>query len=65
MSKPCPKMERCPVFPEFRNQSALRVLQTLYCEGDFGRCARFQIASRGEMPPITLLPDGRHMKQGA
>ncbi|MCB9613356.1 MAG: hypothetical protein H6721_08490 [Sandaracinus sp.] len=44
-----------------RNQSALRVLQSLYCQGDYGRCARYKLASRGEVPPLTLLPDGRHM----
>ena len=55
---PCPKMQLCPVFPEFRNQSALRVMQTLYCEGDFSRCARFQSVSQGVVPPKNLLPDG-------
>lgn len=59
----CPKMVRCPVFPIFRNRSALRVLQSLYCEADFSRCERFKIASTGTMPPRTLLPDGRHLEE--
>ena len=54
-------MSGCPVFPEFRNQSALKMMQALYCEGDFSRCQRFKIASSGVMPPKDLLPDGSRL----
>ena len=54
----CPKMVMCPVFPEFKSRAALRVMQTLYCEGDFSRCARYTMVSSGTVPPKTLLPDG-------
>lgn len=54
----CPKMTNCPVFPMFKNIAALKVMQALYCEGDFGRCERFKIASTGVKPPLELLPDG-------
>jgi len=54
-------MAGCPVFPEFRNKSALRTMQALYCEGDFARCARFQSVSQGVVPPRDLLPDGSRL----
>lgn len=54
----CPKMVACPVFPEFRNRAALKMMQALYCEGDFQRCERFKSASVGVTPPRDLLPDG-------
>lgn len=57
----CPKMSGCPVFPEFRNQSALKTMQALYCEGDFSRCERYKSASKGIMPPKDLLPDGSRL----
>ncbi|MFO0612819.1 MAG: hypothetical protein U0414_09540 [Polyangiaceae bacterium] len=54
----CPKMVMCPVFPRFKSVSALKVMQALYCEGDFTRCERFKSSSAGTKPPDTLLPDG-------
>jgi len=59
----CPKMEMCPVFPEFRSRQALRVMQSLYCEGDFSRCARYKSVTAGVIPPKTLLPDGSMLPQ--
>jgi hypothetical protein len=56
-------MTVCPVFPEFRSQHALKVMQSLYCEGDFSRCARFQSISGGVVPPRDLLPDGTRIRR--
>jgi hypothetical protein len=55
----CPRMARCPIFPEFKNRSALRMLQVLYCESEFTRCRRYQSIEGGVVPPSNLLPDGR------
>ena len=57
-SEHCPFKTRCPMFPEFQNKSVLRVFQIFYCEGDFKNCERYKRASKGVMPPPTLLPDG-------
>ncbi len=57
----CPKMPACPVFPEFKNRSALKMMQALYCEGDYGRCERFKTVSTGVIPPRDLLPDGSRL----
>ena len=57
----CPKMTACPVFPEFKNESALKMMQALYCEGDYSRCARYQSVTGGVIPPRDLLPDGSRL----
>lgn len=57
----CPKMIACPVFPEFRNRAALKMMQVLYCESDFERCERYKIAVSGCMPARDLLPNGSRL----
>jgi hypothetical protein len=57
-SAPCRFIERCPMFPLFQSRSALRVYQEVYCRGRFETCERYQLASKGEMPAPSLLPDG-------
>ena len=54
----CPKMARCPLFPEFTQKSVLRVFQTHFCRGAYESCARYKLAMSGRMPPPRLLPDG-------
>ncbi len=63
-SNQCPKIDRCPLFPQFKSEQNLTVLKTLYCESLTQRwktCQRFTLAASGTMPPATLLPDGRHL----
>jgi hypothetical protein len=57
----CTRVEKCPLFAQFRMKSSLKVWQTYYCEGDFDRCERFKRASRGETVPPNLLPNGREL----
>lgn len=57
----CPNMVRCRLFPRFAGSPTLRVLQTMFCEGDFERCERFK-TNKAAMPvPDTLLPNGRSL----
>jgi hypothetical protein len=39
--------------------AALRVWQSFYCEGCFGRCERYKLSSSGRPVPERLLPNGR------
>ena len=57
---PCPKIERCPLYPEFKLELSLRVWQTDYCntEDRFQECARYKLATSGVMPEPRLLPNG-------
>lgn len=57
----CPMVTKCPMFPVFRSETALKVMQSLYCHADFDRCARYQSVQTGVIPPRDLLPDGRRM----
>jgi hypothetical protein len=40
-------------------REALRVWQSFYCEGMYGRCERFKLAETGRVVPPRLLPNGR------
>ena len=40
-------------------REALRVWQSFYCEGMYGRCERFKLAEAGSDVPTRLLPNGR------
>lgn len=40
-------------------REALRVWQSFYCDGMYGRCERFKLAENGVEVPIRLLPNGR------
>ena len=57
----CPHKETCELFPRFRLQNTLRVWQINYCEGEFQRCARYQLSNEGKQVPSTLLPNGRDL----
>jgi hypothetical protein len=40
-------------------REALRVWQSFYCDGMYGRCERFKLAENGVEVPLRLLPNGR------
>lgn len=48
----------------FSSTSSLELMKTLYCESlteRWNTCERYKMATAGQMPPNTLLPDGRHL----
>jgi hypothetical protein len=55
----CQRIDSCPMFKAFTLKSSLKVWQTLYCEGDFSRCARYRLAMEGQRVAVNLLPNGR------
>jgi hypothetical protein len=57
----CARVEKCPLFAQFKMKSSLKVWQSFYCEGDFNRCERFKRAARGETVPQNLLPNGKNL----
>jgi hypothetical protein len=62
---PCPNVEKCPLFPELKMQSGLRIWKTLFCENDakFAGCERFKMASAGRMPHPRMLPNGKQLDE--
>jgi len=57
----CPHMSGCALYPLFSQRAVLEVWKTNYCTSDFGRCARYKLATEGQPIPQTLLPNGRHL----
>ena len=55
----CARVATCPLFKQFSMKSSLRVWQSYYCEGEFSRCVRWQLASTSKPVPQNLLPNGR------
>lgn len=55
----CPRTIACPLFKQMSMKSALNVWRTFYCEGNYGRCERWKLVSRGATAPLNLLPNGK------
>ena len=55
----CSRMGSCPLFKQFSIKASLVVWTSRYCESDFARCARLQLATAGKPVPLNLLPNGR------
>jgi hypothetical protein len=55
----CPELYQCGLHRNISMKEALRVWQSFYCEGAFGRCERFKLSSAGMAVPEKLLPNGR------
>lgn len=55
----CPRIAGCPLFQQLSMKSSLRVWSTMYCEGTFQRCERYQLAMSGVPVPASLLPNGK------
>ena len=55
----CSRMGGCPLFKQFSIKASLAVWTARYCESDFARCARLQLATEGKPIPLNLLPNGR------
>ena len=57
---PCPKIERCPLYPELKLELSLRIWQSKFCntEGEYKGCARYKLSKSGEMPDPRLMPNG-------
>jgi hypothetical protein len=59
LNKNCAHMSSCEMYDLFQLRGALRVWQINYCEGNYGRCARYQRAIAGQPMPSNLLPNGK------
>ncbi len=55
----CPHTLTCGLTRSISMREALRVWQSFYCDGVFGRCERYKLASAGREIPDKLLPNGR------
>jgi hypothetical protein len=64
-SKVCPYLTDCSLHRSIGMAAALRVWQSFYCEGSFGRCERMKLRAAGGQVPERLLPNGRLLEASA
>lgn len=57
----CPNTERCPLYPLFTVKSLLELWKLQYCNGDYTRCQRYELAQAGRPVPSNLLPNGSEL----
>jgi len=55
----CTHSSNCPLFAQFAMEPALAVWKKHFCDGEFTKCARYQLGLKGGTIPITLLPNGK------
>jgi hypothetical protein len=60
----CSHVTSCELFVQFALNPALDLWKAHYCEGDFGRCARYVASTAGQAIPLTLLPNGKNVRIG-
>ena len=55
----CSHSSDCPLFAQFAMEPALAVWKQHFCDGDFTKCARYQLGLKGQSVPLTLMPNGK------
>lgn len=59
----CSHTSDCPLFAQFALEPALAIWKSHYCDGEFAKCARYQMSLKGDAVPITLLPNGKMIEK--
>jgi len=58
----CSHSESCDLYVQFAMEPSLKLWKQHFCEGQFERCARFQVALSGRPVPLGLLPNGKELQ---
>ncbi|HKK06395.1 MAG TPA: ankyrin repeat domain-containing protein [Gammaproteobacteria bacterium] len=61
----CSHSESCDLYVQFAMEPSLKLWKQHFCEGEFERCARFQVALSGRPVPLGLLPNGKELQAAA
>jgi len=61
----CSHSVDCPLFAQFAMEPALAVWKQHFCDGDFTKCARYQLGLKGSVVPLTLMPNGKMIESKA
>lgn len=59
----CTHSTDCPLFAQFAMEPALAVWKQHFCDGDFSKCARYELSLKGAAVPLTLMPNGKMIEQ--
>lgn len=57
----CTHTTDCQLFPQFAAEPALKIWKQHFCESNFKKCARYQLALTGKTAPLELLPNGKEL----
>ena len=55
----CSHSTDCPLFAQFAMEPALAVWKQHFCDGEYTKCARYQLGLKGSAVPLTLMPNGK------
>jgi ankyrin repeat protein len=58
----CTHTENCELYAQFALNPALQIWQMHYCQGEHGRCVRYQMSLRKEPVPLNMLPNGTRVE---
>ena len=55
----CSHISSCELFVQFALNPALEIWKKAYCNGEYIACARYVTARKGQLVPLSLLPNGK------
>ncbi len=55
----CEFIAKCPFFNNISLPATADILKKRYCNGDYAKCARYQMKKAGKEVPDNLWPDGK------
>ena len=58
----CPHAPSCEMYGLFKHAGTLGVFKSRYCQGEYERCARYELARDGRNVPLRLMPNGQTLK---
>jgi len=58
----CEFLEGCPIFAKFKSEGSKNLWISNYCKLNHEKCERKKLRINFESVPITLLPNGTHLK---
>jgi hypothetical protein len=58
----CSHISSCELFVQFALNPALEIWKRAYCSGDYSGCVRYTTAKKGQLVPLSLLPNGKKIQ---
>jgi len=58
----CSHISGCELFVQFALNPALEIWKKAYCKGEFSVCVRYTTAKKGQLVPLSLLPNGKRIR---
>lgn len=59
----CTHTRDCQLYAQLAMEPSLGIWKKRYCRDAYEKCARYQLALKGEAIPLTLLPNGKKLEK--